>query len=143
MRENKFRGICIATGNWHYGDLVTDGEARAIVTDARIEGQDSPWVKRIYEVVSSTVGQYTGLKDKNGREIYGGDVVKKIETTGYTFEGEVVYEEYGFGIKPYGFFSPLSKKGKYDDGKSSFDYSVEYEIIGRIHENPELLGDSR
>ncbi|PDZ49756.1 hypothetical protein CON07_20010 [Bacillus sp. AFS094611] len=76
--------------------------------------------------------QYTGLKDKNGDEIFVGDVVDTIYN-GELFTGVVVYDESELGFK--------ATNGKENYG-SSFQYlpcCEEVEIIGNIHENPELL----
>ncbi|MHA4046429.1 YopX family protein [Bacillus cereus] len=78
------------------------------------------------------VMQYTGLKDKNGKEIYEGDVVDTVYD-GKLFTGVVVYDESELDFK--------ATNGKENYG-SNFQYLPccdEVEIIGNIYENPELL----
>ena len=68
--------------------------------------------------------QYTGLKDKNGKEIYEGDI---LLTNNQTYNYEVKFEDCSFGVqtKHYGFINLIG--------------CGELEIIGNIYENPELL----
>lgn len=80
--------------------------------------------------------QYTGLKDKYGKEIYEGDVVDTVYD-GKVFTGVVVYDESELDFK--------ATNGKENYG-SNFQYlpcCEEVEIIGNIYENPELLGASK
>jgi len=87
----------------------------------------------------SKVMQYTGLKDKNGKEIYEGDIIGIFNH----HQPEIVeWEPYGCG---FGFFSYDSvERG---DGRFEFlsDWtgSEGYEVIGNIHENPELLKNEK
>lgn len=77
------------------------------------------------------VMQYTGLKDKNGKEIYEGDIVIRKEDDGRTTAPEEVYFDNG-GFQP--FCEPCH--GGTTDWK---EYEKTTEVIGNIYENPELL----
>jgi hypothetical protein len=88
--------------------------------------------------------QSTGLKDKNGKEVFEGDVVSRNSGMPSVVEfGKWIYEEdFGYKIKNIGFYLNSS----YDDDEffQAMDYEdirKNYEVIGNIYENPELLED--
>ena len=81
---------------------------------------------REVEVIPETVGQYTGLKDKNGKRIFEGDICKhRSNYSGNTVISVVAYTD--------GHFLALVCEN------SGFELSEKLEIIGNIHDNPELL----
>ena len=142
MREILFRGKRLDNGEWVDGYLYEHEPALVGIASENDVPEPSKWFiartgfadwnmprpVEFVEIDPSTVGQYTGMKDKNGKKVFEGDIVRKtnegrhpeifianIRTCFYTIE-EVYY-------------SPFEH----------FTESCEYEIIGNTHDNPELL----
>lgn len=115
MREILFRGKRKDGGFWLCGDL-------------------RQWSKT--EVIPETVGQFTGMTDKNGKQIFEGDIIRaKIESgnhEGFTWPNMPV----GF---QQGSFCLNDRKGYVFCVLGAFATSVTLEVIGNIHDNPELL----
>ena len=79
--------------------------------------------------------QYTGLKDKNGKDVYEGDLID----LGYCL-GEVVFNKSDFGVPCYCIEDIVSPYGGFHPFFSREDYTkIRFEVIGNIYENPELL----
>ena len=127
MREIKFRGKDVFTGEWRYGDLAHNKKVT-------VTGLEPRTMVGGYEADPDTVGQYAGLHDADGREIYEGDIVR-LERDGLLYA--VIFWEGMFyasveacnrGI--YGGF-PLH----------SLTRDSVCRIVGNVHDNPGLLKD--
>lgn len=117
----KFRGKSLKDGVWLIGSHFTDGAEEYIIPQTLLDIHDY----EDYQVDPDTVGQYTGLKDRNGQEIYEGDVVERGRT--YTIEWWESNSTF--------FAVCLSGSAHLCLGYWSRCMTV----IGNIHDNPELV----
>ena len=123
-REILFRGKRKDNGEWVYGSLQCFKGVSIFDRD----------VKNFIAVHPETIGQYTGLTDKNGKKIFEGDILLAELTEGvyacFKFPiGMVVFSGGSFCMKSHKNTTPLS----------SYSYNVSFEVIGNIYDNPELL----
>ena len=134
MREILFRGKRVDNGEWIQGDIV-QFPVHGVV---RIVEQEPSY--KDAEVDSDTVGQYTGLTDKNGRKIFEGDIIH-LEYSQVFFGGEY-FGEYTAEVsyKEGCFITDGINNGDEIETPLSGFNNDEVEIIGNIHDNPELLG---
>lgn len=140
-RQIKFRGKQL-NGEWAYGDLLRIGGGCIIYIGSKTETQTPDIPKEsnvaielfdndITIVIPDTVGQFTGLTDCNGKEIYEGDI---ISLRGYVAEVRWSSNLSAFCIR----FSFESELGIKPLG-SWIDRRRPCKVIGNIHDNPELL----
>lgn len=134
MRDIKFRGKTL-DGKWVYGDLLHCDY------DIKIrQGLETA------TVTEDTVGQYTGLTDEDGVEIFEGDIVEVHETQfNLSNIGVVIYypETARFLIREQNKKYPLTfgfrKHDTYRDGYCTVECESDFHVLGNIHDNPELL----
>ena len=129
MREIVFRGKHKATGKWCEGNLHVDKQGVAIITP-----DDTP-LGSYGQVDPDTVGQFTGLTDKNGVRIFEGDI---IDPKGYSWSRGnkciVRMDTDRAGWYP---FARGDGCGCCEEETYSNGYCV---VIGNVHDNPELMG---
>lgn len=155
MREIKFRGKRVDNGEWVYGYYFPDMLKKthdSTVTWAFIKEYDYENAKSItQEVHKETVGQYTGLKDKNGKEIYEGDILKckstKSTGDGY-FNHDITTFYRNSVVEWWQSFSNIGYRLRSKDGstmmiKPSSLSKMEVEVIGNIFQDGDLLRDSQ
>lgn len=115
MREILFRGKRKDNGEWVEGFyLFTSENTYPVIIDMKCCS---------HIIIPETVGQYTGLKDKNGTKIFEGDIVRRCDNVERVFYN-------GGGFSPFAI-----------PGWECTPDADECEIIGNIHDNPELLGE--
>ena len=132
MREILFRGKRADNGKWEYGDLWCNPYGKRVVCIVSpINDQGTTGGN---EVDPETVGQFTGLYDKNGRKIFEGDIVKFYNGDGEYSPYEVRWQDSGFSVLMNG------NPDLFDELDDFF--SRRCEIIGNIYDNPELLEGS-
>lgn len=139
MREILFRGKN-KRGKWYYG-YYTEGYY--------LDGTPVSWIEVVDRkkedtesatVIPETVGQFTGLTDKNGKKIFEGDIGRYIQTDGAKRNGNPVIciGKVVYNAKTASF----AVESKDESGCKYFDYFPikDFVVIGNIHDNPELLG---
>lgn len=140
-RDIIFRGKRLDNGEWMYGDLMHDN-----LGGCYIYPLDAENLYTENKVVADTIGQYTGLKDKHGKKVFEGDIVRRRDSAfGYVDTGVVKYDchlgAFVLEYESYGrTYQGTFKDGfSYNDGKCTIEGTYSYEVIGNVYDNSELL----
>lgn len=132
MREIRFRGKTLDGLRWVYGDLIQENSGRVVIRTNlntwAMNNDVNPYGESL-DVIPETVGQYTGLKDRNGKEIYEGDIIggSNGSINGYPWPFTLLIKwndaACGFNTPNWGYM----------------DSTHYYEVVGNRWDNPELL----
>lgn len=143
-RTINFRGKRIDTGEWVYGDLI-ENQGRYYIyydtSDTTLENEDDTIIVLAEEVDPDTVGQYTGLKDRNGKDVWEGDIVKTPlldpifgDVLSDAFDNVAIsFHNGSFVVAYYNGRHKIYLQDLYD----------KIEVIGNIHDNPKLLEEKK
>ena len=154
MREFLLRGKRTDNGEWVYGYYTKaryflNKKEMHIIFEPDVEAFPHCEFTGYEEVLPETVGQYTGLTDKNGVRIFEGDILRGFEypfcsniNGEFNYFAEIVWfdDSSAFGI--YTFKNPKSNVRGISEGNTDYlEYfnADKWEVIGNIHDNPELL----
>ena len=122
MRAIKFRGKRMNDNKWVYGYFGKDYSERCIISNY-LNASNEAW-----GVIPETIGQFTGLLDKNGKEIYEGDILQNTPR-------EVQYKVYWSKDMHAWFVERIN----YGSKEPLCCVDDKFEVIGSIYDNPELI----
>lgn len=125
-REILFRGKRVDNGEWVEGDLLHGYCAEKSTDIASID------ISCTVEVIPETVGQYTGLTDESGKKIFEGDIVTGLFNFGLIINSICEFNDGSFGLK-------ARQCGAEHFHPFTSMCNISYDVIGNIHDNPELL----
>ena len=147
-RPLKFR-ICYTAQNGQKSLIYSDDKRYLITLDGKVlENYGKDWKNPFWEEVFDAderpiIQQYTGLTDKNGKEIYEGDIIKEHhfedwgDKIGYEYFGIVIYKAYSYDILFAGYKTIPARNQNTKFGGNAIQYDCI--VIGNIFEHSELI----
>ena len=143
MREILFRGKRIDNGEWVYGMPCSDLKGGVDSIQSNLGGG-------IFDIEPKTLSQFTGVTDQNGKKIFEGDLLNgfqypfyRSESAEHNYFAEVIWFTGNCAFGLYTHKHPTARVRGISAGNADFieDFnSDDWEVIGNIHDNPELLG---
>lgn len=148
MEEILFKGKRIDNGEWVDGNYYESKISGCFILSPKIKVRKKDGVVindsfEVFEVIPETVGQYTGLTDKNGKKIFEGDIIRAItldtgsEEIAVVCFGNFIDENNGDGY--IGFFIEFDGIKTTITQLTMEECKNRIEVIGNIHDNQELL----
>lgn len=152
MRELKFRVWCKRTQEYHtpideedydadgtnlWLHMCIDTNGRLYYIETTNEDADFEYITHDCEIIDSEdakdfiVEQYTGLKDKNGKEIYEGDIIE--------YDWYIIGDKPAYRVRAIVKIDDLGATLEHNGDVSRIRYCTGVNVIGNIHENPELM----
>ena len=137
MRTIKFRGKRLDKNEWVYGSLLSTDTEKTFI-------RETSWSENgymMFAVYPETVGQFIELHDKDGNEIYEGDI---YEVNASVRQINFYYGAFCAGLSSLG-YAPVAWKSEeeYDELLEDEDFLSEIVIVGNIHDNPELIKENK
>lgn len=134
MREILFRGKRVDNGEWVYGYYAHLPSAAGAADIIYVPASDPDDSNHTVFVDPKTVGQYTGLTDNNGVKIFEGDIIRHYND---------LYDKniFGIGVICWDNDKPRFYRTSQSDEIYTISFSCDYEVIGNIYDNPELIED--
>ena len=133
--EIMFRGKDVESGKWLYGWVFGEKAKSIIELDTKYASKEGVEAYCTSVVIPETVGRYTGRKDRNGVDIYEGDIANHKD---YECFGKVVFSD---GELAFAFLvvTGSNNKGPTTEFEWLYEYADGLEVIGNITDNPELM----
>ena len=157
MREILFRGRRLDNCEWEYGDMFQNHDERIFVGELVVTDVSSNRFCDKYEIGTyfaavdpASVGQFTGMTDKNGKKIFEGDIVRYVYEPGEGYwnsnqNSVIKWREPGWymegikGTNKYALMCGYMTTVPYASVSNEQKNIKVFEVIGNIHDNPELL----